>query len=623
MCFRSTTRRVFRCKPRTRFLFFGLPSAVLTLTGADARHARGVVGILLLFFILFASTTAAADELDRVAALAKGGASNLALRLIDSNQPSPDKSEAWMAWEKERFAILAERHDWDQIAQRADTLPKGLPDDFVQWAWTRAAWARLSANDGTGARSFLRRLLWQERGAKDALEEWRQMVIRSYLVDNDLADAQTAIARYEVEFDTRSDDWSVLSGTILLRSNRNGAAMAVLAGVQTYEGRLLRLLAGLRSGNYKPAVVLARAIQLAHDTVKQPALERQAWILAARAAGRAKNAAQQLAALERALNFPASMGYGDPLFQVNADDLWHAYDTVATNLGNKYRLLVGDDAAWLKKAAAYKHDFPPYARAFYAFLAFHGDAPKTRDFAQAQLAESLYADGNERVVRALYTRSSRYQTLADVPDQIRYLMTDRALSNYDIAFAGQLMQGLNDPPPGEDVDEWSMRRARVLVYAGDFKSALTLLQGVLQNKTQLDDDFVEHYLQVIFDLQAADKNREAESLLKTLFPLVQNPEIQRQILFWMGDSKTALREYTSAAEFYLRSATYNNSTGGDMWGKTARFHAAEALAKAGLIDDARNIYQHLLRVTQDPKRRAFIERNIQMLWLLDAKNTKQ
>lgn len=622
MYFRFTNIRVTERQPVTRFLHFGSRPASPPFKATSGRCARTFQTSLFLLFVAFASAAAGADDLQRVATLAKGGASGLALRLVDRNQPSPDNVENWMVWEKERYAILVERQDWDAIAKRADVLPKGLPDDFIQWAWTQAAWARLSAHDGTGARRFLRRLLWQERGTKIALAQWRQMVIRSYLVDNDLTDAQTSIARYSVEFNARGDDWSVLTGTILLRSNRNGAAMAVLAGVKTYEGRLLLLLAGLRSGDYKPATVLARALQLAHKTANQPALQRQAWILADYAAAGAENPAQQLGALERALNFPRKLGDGDTLFQVSADDLWGAYDRVASGIGNRLRLLVGDDAAWLKKAATYKRDYAPFARAFYAFLAFHGDDPKTRDIAHEQLADSLYAAGDERVVRALYTRSSRYQSLADVPDQIRYRMTDRALADYDIAFAGRLMQGLNDPPPGEDIDEWSMRRARVLIYAGDFKSALPLLGGVLQNKSQLDDDFVEHYLQVIFDLQAADKNIEAESLLKSLFPLVRNPEIQRQILFWMGDSKIALHQYTSAAELYLRSATYNNATGGDIWGKTARFHAAEALAEAGLIDDARNVYQHLLRVTHDPKRQAVIERNIQKLWLLDSKNTR-
>lgn len=38
------------------------------------------------------------------------------------------------------------------------------------------------------------------------------------------------------------------------------------------------------------------------------------------------------------------------------------------------------------------------------------------------------------------------------------------------------------------------------------------------------------------------------------------------------------------------------------WRSLGRFHAAEALAKAGLTEDARSVYAKLLAVTDDPRR---------------------
>ncbi|MEK7712357.1 MAG: hypothetical protein AAB312_04795, partial [Pseudomonadota bacterium] len=83
----------------------------------------------------------------------------------------------------------------------------------------------------------------------------------------------------------------------------------------------------------------------------------------------------------------------------------------------------------------------------------------------------------------------------------------------------------------------------------------------------------------------------------------------------------ALGDHQQAAELYLRSATYQHPTGGDMWGQTARYHAAEELGKAGLTQDARLVYQALLRHADDAKQRAVIERNIQQLWLIEKKAT--
>ncbi|MDX5151356.1 MAG: tetratricopeptide repeat protein, partial [Acidiferrobacterales bacterium] len=98
-------------------------------------------------------------------------------------------------------------------------------------------------------------------------------------------------------------------------------------------------------------------------------------------------------------------------------------------------------------------------------------------------------------------------------------------------------------------------------------------------------------------------------------------ELQREILFWMAESKVALGKSGEAAELYLRSAYHGQPKGGDMWGQSARYHAAESLAKAGNLEDARTIYQELLRFTPDAKRRAIIERNLQQLWL--RKHTTQ
>ena len=97
--------------------------------------------------------------------------------------------------------------------------------------------------------------------------------------------------------------------------------------------------------------------------------------------------------------------------------------------------------------------------------------------------------------------------------------------------------------------------------------------------------------------------------------------MQREIYYWIAESRSALGEYREAAELYLRSATFENPTGGDMWGQTARYHAAETLGKAGLTQDARLVFQALLKHTADAKQRAVIERSIQQLWLIEKKTT--
>ena len=208
-----------------------------------------------------------------------------------------------------------------------------------------------------------------------------------------------------------------------------------------------------------------------------------------------------------------------------------------------------------------------------------------------------------------------------MPEYARYRLADQALTDYDITFAARLMQGLENPPAGENPDSWSLRRARVLIYAGDQRGAVQLLNGILAGKKNLDDAFAERFIQVLFDLQAAEHHTQVIALLEAVFLLNKKPRIQRECLYWTADSKAALGEHQQAAELYLRSATYQHPTGGDMWGQTARYHAAEELGKAGLTQDARLVYQALLRHADDAKQRAVIERNIKQLWLIEKKAT--
>ena len=89
----------------------------------------------------------------------------------------------------------------------------------------------------------------------------------------------------------------------------------------------------------------------------------------------------------------------------------------------------------------------------------------------------------------------------------------------------------------------------------------------------------------------------------------------REILYWIADSYRGLEQYHQAALLYLQSAMLPAPTSMDPWAQTARFNAAESLQLAGLVDDARRIYQELLKVTQDAARRSVLSHKIQQLWL--------
>src|SRR4030067_872666 len=123
-------------------------------------------GLLLLLNAPSPASAAGDDTLERIRVLTKGGATQLALNLLDQYQPADDQTESWMQWEKQRYALYRAQRSWAQLAERAARPPAGLPPEFVRWAKTEAARAHLNASDASGARRVLRDLLWRGEGRR-------------------------------------------------------------------------------------------------------------------------------------------------------------------------------------------------------------------------------------------------------------------------------------------------------------------------------------------------------------------------------------------------------------------------------------------------------------------------
>jgi hypothetical protein len=569
-----------------------------------------------------APAPAADDTLERAAILLRGGAPRLALKLLEANEPPVSNVERWSAWEKRRFEILRALKDWAAVARRVEELPAAAPAELRRNALFEAAEARLALQDVPAARRTLRRLIWQEQPTRAELARAQRFVIRSYLTEDNLNDAQLALERYRTEHG-RGESWQALHAEILLRAGKPRAAFEVLAGAQSHEARLLRLAAALRAGLYAPRDALAAAEKLARELRTRAELRRQALTLAAEAACLTKNTGAQVRLLEQALAAEAAARAAGAvpdtrLFAAGADELWSAYVRLAEDTGNRARLVVGNDQDWLAHAEKLAPKSVVTARALYAFLARNSADADMREAAHRALADSLFAEGAGAVAQVLYTRSSFYRELAAVPAVVRYRLADKALADYDIHLAAELVRDLKEPPPEDpDTDGWVLRRSRILVYAGEEREAAVLLSNLLESKREVDDNFAERYVQVLFDLQAVERNREALALLEGLYQRVPNERMRRELLYWRADSQAALGNHREAAELYLRSAVHAGVNGEDPWGHTARFHAAEQLGRAGLTRDARDVYARLLDVTGDPKRRLLIERQIQQLWIAE------
>lgn len=559
------------------------------------------------------------ETLSEIVRLAAGGTPSLALRLLDRGQPSPDTHRnAWARWERARVHVLEGSGQWEAVAHRLGQRPDGLSREFGLWADERMAVALNHLGRGAEARERLQTLIWRSDpvARSQNLPHWRRLVIRSYLADGAIGDAQTAMLRYALDYPDEEGAWRVLRARVLLSAGRAEEAAQAVSTPRTPEEVLLNVVARARAGALEPARIRPEARRLLGKQVPDPEVDTQLWAAVAEAARLTRDTALEVEALEAALGGRAPEGEPE-LVRASPAGLWDAYVSRAVDLANAKRLLVGSFESWLEAARAHAAEKRPRdARALYAYLTLKADSGPVADAAEAGLLAGL-RDSVEgrRIVAALYLHSGRYPGPYALPVSVRYVLVENALEESDIELASQLMRTLTTPPDGMDTLAWELRRARVMVLGGQAGEGAAVLRALLDADRGYDGEQLDRINQVLFDLQAIGEHDAAVELFGATLGRVSDGQRAREVLYWMGDSRMAQARYEEAAQLFLRSAHLPGAGTADAWAQTARYQAAEALARAGLMADARRVYEGLLKLTEDPERKAVLRRAIQRLWL--------
>ncbi|MBE9515375.1 MAG: hypothetical protein IME93_00205 [Proteobacteria bacterium] len=594
-----------------------------------------LISILALPVAALAAPVLDADDkarLQRVKKLVKTGASQLAQALVDAYQPPEQWIDSWMLWEAQRLRILKKRGDWKAILERSNALPKEVDDGFRHFVWERAADASLRLGQADAARVYLRKLLFSKplvdaRGKplknpkqhKKDVARWRRMVIRSYLRDGRSNDARLALAQYIADYNPHNPSWSVLQARVQMLGKHYDEAYETLSGVDRYESRLLQQLAALR-GNLVPAKKVMAKVKSYQKRLKPGSmLYLQSYSLLAESARAAKQGWSRVAAMETLLQSTEGNAFKDEVYQsVDGDNLWAAYRSSAERWGNTKRLLVGDDTAWLKAAKRSEKKSPLRARAIYALVVMTGEA-RAKNKALDSYIDACITHEKDKLLFALFS-GKQFEDLSALPAAARYTLAEYALQRRHVRMAGRMIEGLNVVPKGKKSDVvWPLRRARILLYAGRHDAAVSTLRAFIDSQKLIAIEPAEMTANVIFDMQAIERHKEAIILLELMQPKVKDKDVKRKLYFWMADSYKAIGEKAQAAELYLRSAYHGQPGGGDHWGQTARFHAAEILAEGGLIEDSRYVYGRLLRGTKDGRRRSMLQQRIEQLWLYESK----
>lgn len=580
------------------------------------------LSIVLLCGLLLVRPAAAGEvelTLPELAMLARAGAPQLALRHLDAQQPAyGDDPVAWMSLERERVYLLRTLGDVAAVIERLAALPDGLSEDFRRWAHTEWAAALLEQQRPAEALAVVRDLLWSAADLEiEARMRWRRMVVQAYLLDGELEDARSALVRYQQDFGTSGREWNQLRLRVLLETGRYEEMLGLGVDPQDEVGAVLLLAARWRSGGLEAVEAHQAARVLATAREGGTTARALAWQLAVEVAQKLPEL-PYIETLEQALGqAPETLDW--ELFALPGDLLWEAWLRHGRQLGNQEQLLLGADDDWYFPATEALEKDPLRARALFAVLSAHGSTAERREMAHEYLVSLATAlAGGEQLVRRLYLQSRRFADPGQLPGVIRYRLIDEALEQGDLTLASRLMQGMEQAPPGADAVEWGLRRARVAIHTGQPEQGAARLAAMLEGHDALAEAQLDRWVQVVFDLQTVAAHEQALTLFAALSARDIAPQRRRELLFWQADSWQALGNPARAAYLYLQSATLTDPAAMDPWAQTARYHAAQSLAVAGLLEDARRIYQTLLNSTREPGRRAVLRNEIQRLQLRSA-----
>ncbi len=590
---------------------------------AGRRSGRHLVGGVRFFFVLLLLTGSvmAVDTapLDDAARLARAGAPQLALSVLDRSQPNAaDDFDAWSTWQRERAVILRRQNAWEELAAELEVVPDAAPPTYGIWAATERVKALLHAADAVAARQELAALIWQRRAGAEELRQWRQLVIRSYVVEGRSGDAYTAMLRHRQDYGDGGTEDAVLRARVLLGAGRPGDAAAELTSVGNSSAQALLALARLRDGAGPEGIAAEAKKQLEDDGGEEEA--QWYWRgVAIEAAAANDDFAGLIQGLEPLIAEESDGNALRGLVRVSSDRLWNAYLDYARQVGNREQLLMGDDAAWQRLAATESRKYPIRARSIYALLSVEARSEAGRAKAGERFAENLIAlPSGDKLLHALYRQSDRYGTTEAIPATIRRILADRAVDGSDLAEAAKLMKGLKPPPTDKGRVMWELRRAKIFLLGGEFQRGEAVLTEMVGRARGLETVLLDRLVQVIFDLQTLDRHDTAYDLLQTLYAKTTHPRLQRELLYWMADSRKAQGNLRVAARLYLQSAILPGAESMDPWAQTARYEAAKALSESGLFADAEVIYHQLLKATESSQRRAVLGRELEQLRLRNS-----
>src|SRR5512146_3113530 len=155
---------------------------------------------IFLFWALGVLAADRPDALGTARQLASSGAYRLALDRVEQSQPPDAGGLRWAEWEALRLRLLSRLDRHADVLARAAALSASMPAEPLRECLALAARAAVATSQGSLARRYTARILWQLAPPSDVAKKIRLLVIESYVADRKGDDAFRSMLRFQQDY---------------------------------------------------------------------------------------------------------------------------------------------------------------------------------------------------------------------------------------------------------------------------------------------------------------------------------------------------------------------------------------------------------------------------------------
>lgn len=566
------------------------------------------------------------ENLTRIRTLVRANVVNLAERLLIEQSPPLMPNEIWFRWQQQLWALYESSQNWQALREATDSVPTDFPTIMRHYALRKHIIALIALGKSEQVRQIIRQQLIINHAKGELVQQLRQSLIESYLKQNMFDDANRAMQLYEIEYRNNSVEWNQLRARILIEKQQYNEAINSLAAFNDIQSSLIKLEARLKLGDLSPKQVQQQLRTVIGDDQAGYSIRYYAYDIAVQAAQISADLETIVSSLEEQLGFVMSPKAAN---QLNSDTtvtvtdirqkLMQAYHLIAQEQANNFGLLLDDSDKLV--ALAVETESTVVKRALYVQVLTQAADIETKKKASDKIVASLITDNRSQIVPILFRSDTvglgQFYLLADT----HLSLLNTALSREDLRLAAFVTEQITQVPEGVEEARWQLQNARIAILTNNIDTAQDYLNQWFNQNDRLTPDRVDQMLQPLFDLQKIKRHDLALTYFERLYSMNISSRHKREIAFWLAESYEATDELVYAADYYLSSAMMQNN-GFDQWGEAARFRAADCLLSLGLYDDARNLFEGLLKRTENVQRQSQLNQKLQDLQLLQSTGTK-